>query len=92
MLHLIFFISRYNLIIAATNFCASPPVLDSLSAEEKLNVTLYIQDVNDVEPRFMDGSRTAGITGEDKNNDIVIKLQVTHHKNISLKGVTGNVW
>ena len=75
---MIFFISRYNLIIAASNLCASPPDLDSLSAEEKLNVTLYIQDVNDVEPRFIDGTRTAGITGEDKNNDIIIRLQVIH--------------
>ena len=80
------------MIIAATNVCASPPDLDSLSAEEKLNVTLYIQDVNDVEPRFIDGTRTAGITGEDKNNDIIIRLQVTHYILISLKGVTGNVW
>ena len=71
-------VSRYTLTVAASNLCEQPPVPDSVSSDEKMTITLYIQDVNDVAPRFIDGFRTAGIMVEDTNNKMILRLQVVH--------------
>jgi len=66
----------YTLLIAATNNCAEAPDVEDVDETGKQNLAITIKDENDNIPSFQNGSRSAGLSIDDKTDDRLLSLTV----------------